>query len=156
MGLPMAVTLIRPDIDQWAPGEHNGTFRGFNPAFVTATAALDYWRTPDCRRQVQIKGEIVSERLQEIAMMRPGAARGGPRARPDAGPGPGRRRAGGRGRAARVRRGLVIETSGPVGPRAQGAAAAHDLGGRAGVRARRDRGAVDAAAPTSGFLRAAA
>ena len=39
-GLPLALTLIRPDLDIWKPGEHNGTFRGVNPAFVTGTAAL--------------------------------------------------------------------------------------------------------------------
>ncbi|MGH3851023.1 MAG: aspartate aminotransferase family protein, partial [Pseudonocardiaceae bacterium] len=33
-GLPMALTLIRPELDVWEPGEHNGTFRGNNPAFV--------------------------------------------------------------------------------------------------------------------------
>lgn len=43
-GLPFAATLIRPEIDQFAPGEHNGTFRGNNHAFITATAALDYWK----------------------------------------------------------------------------------------------------------------
>ncbi|HEX5314931.1 MAG TPA: aminotransferase class III-fold pyridoxal phosphate-dependent enzyme, partial [Gammaproteobacteria bacterium] len=43
-GLPLAVVLIRPELDQWEPGEHNGTFRGHNPAFVTAAAALDFWR----------------------------------------------------------------------------------------------------------------
>ena len=43
-GLPMALTLFSPELDVWAPGEHNGTFRGHNPAFVTATAALRrYW-----------------------------------------------------------------------------------------------------------------
>ena len=31
-GLPLALTLIRPDLDIWQPGEHNGTFRGVNPA----------------------------------------------------------------------------------------------------------------------------
>src|SRR5262249_13019246 len=36
-GLPMALTLFRGDLDVWEPGEHNGTFRGYNPAFVTAT-----------------------------------------------------------------------------------------------------------------------
>ncbi len=42
-GLPMALTLIKPEHDQWSPGEHNGTFRGNNPAFVTGTAALELW-----------------------------------------------------------------------------------------------------------------
>lgn len=69
-GLPMALTLLRPDIDAWSPGEHNGTFRGHNLAFVTATAALDYWRSPEFARQVQMKGEIVHDRLHEIAMLR--------------------------------------------------------------------------------------
>lgn len=43
-GMPMALTLFTPELDVWTPGEHNGTFRGNNPAFVTATAALRrYW-----------------------------------------------------------------------------------------------------------------
>ncbi len=29
-GIPMALVLIKPELDQWAPGEHNGTFRGHN------------------------------------------------------------------------------------------------------------------------------
>jgi diaminobutyrate-2-oxoglutarate transaminase len=37
------LTLIRPELDVWEPGEHNGTFRGNNTAFVTATAALSMW-----------------------------------------------------------------------------------------------------------------
>jgi diaminobutyrate-2-oxoglutarate transaminase len=43
-GLPLALTLIRPELDVWEPGEHNGTFRGFNPAFITGAAAL--WTSP--------------------------------------------------------------------------------------------------------------
>ncbi|MFF4054428.1 diaminobutyrate--2-oxoglutarate transaminase [Streptomyces sp. NPDC001668] len=46
MGLPMAALLIRRGIDGWAPGEHNGTFRGHNLAFVAGSAALDYWTDP--------------------------------------------------------------------------------------------------------------
>lgn len=47
IGLPMALVLIRPQHDVWAPGEHNGTFRGNNLAFVAATAALEFWREPE-------------------------------------------------------------------------------------------------------------
>jgi len=39
-GLPMSMVLVKPEHDQFAPGEHNGTFRGNNPAFVAATTAL--------------------------------------------------------------------------------------------------------------------
>jgi diaminobutyrate-2-oxoglutarate transaminase len=43
-GLPLALTLLRPELDIWNPGEHTGTFRGSNPSFVTGTAALDFWQ----------------------------------------------------------------------------------------------------------------
>lgn len=43
-GLPMSVVLIAPKYDVWKPGEHNGTFRGNNLAFVGARAALELWR----------------------------------------------------------------------------------------------------------------
>ena len=46
-GLPMALVLLRPEHDVWEPGEHNGTFRGNNAAFVTATAALEHFWTDD-------------------------------------------------------------------------------------------------------------
>ncbi|MEZ5395739.1 MAG: aminotransferase class III-fold pyridoxal phosphate-dependent enzyme [Bryobacterales bacterium] len=39
-GLPFSVVLLKPELDQWKPGEHNGTFRGHNLAFVTAAAAI--------------------------------------------------------------------------------------------------------------------
>ncbi len=43
LGLPMALVLIKPQHDAWAPGEHNGTFRGNTLAFACATAALRLW-----------------------------------------------------------------------------------------------------------------
>jgi diaminobutyrate-2-oxoglutarate transaminase len=67
-GTPMAMTLFRPELDIWEPGEHNGTFRGYNPAFVTATAALNtYWRTPDLQESTLAKGAKVGEALDAIA-----------------------------------------------------------------------------------------
>lgn len=67
-GLPMALTLIRPDLDVWEPGEHNGTFRGNNPAFVTGTAALEeFWLDDGLTRAVQRKAQMVRARLVEMA-----------------------------------------------------------------------------------------
>ena len=43
-GMPMALLLMRRDLDRWQPGEHTGTFRGFQLALVAASAALDFWR----------------------------------------------------------------------------------------------------------------
>lgn len=66
-GLPFAMVLIRRALDQWEPGEHNGTFRGNNHAFVTATAALKrYWQTPDFANDVRAKGRHLGERLQKM------------------------------------------------------------------------------------------
>ena len=65
-GLPLAVTLMRPELDQWAPGEHNGTFRGHNPAFVTATAALDFWTDDSLQRDTQRKAEEITRRLEAL------------------------------------------------------------------------------------------
>jgi len=79
-GLPMAVTLVRPELDVLLPGEHNGTFRGLNLAFVTAAAALEhYWRTPELTQRVWAAGAIVAERFAAIATAHPelvAAARG--------------------------------------------------------------------------------
>ncbi|WP_299199601.1 diaminobutyrate--2-oxoglutarate transaminase [uncultured Amphritea sp.] len=67
-GLPFAVVLFSPELDQWKPGEHNGTFRGNNFAFVTAKAAIDcYWSDDTFAKDVQMKGRYVKERLEQIA-----------------------------------------------------------------------------------------
>jgi diaminobutyrate-2-oxoglutarate transaminase len=61
-GLPLALVLIRPELDQWSPGEHNGTFRGNNPAFVTGTAALEqFWADDELERATLAKGERVAD-----------------------------------------------------------------------------------------------
>jgi diaminobutyrate-2-oxoglutarate transaminase len=66
-GVPFAIVLIERSIDKWRPGEHNGTFRGNNHAFVTGTAAFEhYWRTPDFAREVQERIEQLDHRLNHF------------------------------------------------------------------------------------------
>ncbi|WP_328880956.1 diaminobutyrate--2-oxoglutarate transaminase [Streptomyces sp. NBC_00299] len=68
-GLPMALCLFKPELDVWEPGEHNGTFRGNNPAFVTAAAALDaYWTDGELKKQTLARGEKVEWALRAIAV----------------------------------------------------------------------------------------
>src|SRR5699024_9632924 len=75
LGLPFAATLLRPNLDLWEPGEHNGTFRGFNPAFVTATAALrEFWSDDTFAAQVRERCQELQTGLQEIAAQVPGAS----------------------------------------------------------------------------------
>lgn len=70
-GLPLAVTLADPRFDCLAPGEHNGTFRGNNLAFVTAVEALDYWRTDDLRRETEAKGHELRAALEGLVARYP-------------------------------------------------------------------------------------
>lgn len=73
-GLPMALTLFRPALDIWEPGEHNGTFRGHNPAFVTATAALEeYWGDGAFQEEVGARIAQLHEGLGTIATRTCGA-----------------------------------------------------------------------------------
>nr|Q9AP34.1 RecName: Full=Diaminobutyrate--2-oxoglutarate transaminase; AltName: Full=DABA aminotransferase; AltName: Full=Diaminobutyrate--2-oxoglutarate aminotransferase; AltName: Full=L-2,4-diaminobutyric acid transaminase [Sporosarcina pasteurii]AAK12084.1 EctB [Sporosarcina pasteurii] len=65
-GLPLAITLIKPEHDIWEPGEHNGTFRGNNMAIVAATEALSYWKTDDLAKSVQKKSKIIKLRFEQI------------------------------------------------------------------------------------------
>jgi len=66
-GLPFSVVLMRPELDQWKPGEHNGTFRGHNLAFVTAKAALDeYWQDDQFGRVVEERGKLIASELQDM------------------------------------------------------------------------------------------
>ncbi|WP_341364047.1 diaminobutyrate--2-oxoglutarate transaminase [Thalassospira sp. SN3W] len=67
-GLPLAVVLIKPEYDVWHPGEHNGTFRGNNHAFVTAAAALDhFWSDDKFASDIRDKADFLGKRLEQIA-----------------------------------------------------------------------------------------
>ncbi|MGH3412667.1 MAG: diaminobutyrate--2-oxoglutarate transaminase [Marmoricola sp.] len=111
-GLPMALTLMRPELDVWDPGEHNGTFRGNNPAFVTATAALErFWADDVFVKEVRERAETLRAGLQRIADSYEGAAVRGrglltgvvfPRSE-----------TAGEIAAESFQRGLLVETSGP-------------------------------------------
>ncbi|MGE0667008.1 MAG: diaminobutyrate--2-oxoglutarate transaminase [Sphingomonadales bacterium] len=110
MGLPMALTLFRPELDQWMPGEHNGTFRGNNHAFVTAAAAIrHFWSDGQFAADVQRRGDQLAVRLREIADRHGLAVRGKGMMRGiDMGSGEVAERV----TSAAFDRGLIIETSG--------------------------------------------
>ena len=65
-GLPMALLLIKPEYDQWKPGEHNGTFRGNNLAFVTAAAALDFWEDASFLNLLRSNVKHIGQRLDQL------------------------------------------------------------------------------------------
>ncbi|MEI9425746.1 diaminobutyrate--2-oxoglutarate transaminase [Mesorhizobium sp. Cs1299R1N1] len=67
-GLPLSLLLLKPELDVWRPGEHNGTFRGNNLALVTATAALrKYWTNSKLSERVAENGRVLNEHLRQFA-----------------------------------------------------------------------------------------
>lgn len=64
-GLPLAITLLKPELDVWSPGEHNGTFRGNQLAFVAAKGGIEYMLANDVEGQVKRKGEIVKDFIEK-------------------------------------------------------------------------------------------
>ena len=129
MGMPMALVLVRPAIDLWAPGEHVGTFRGNNLAFVAAEAALDYWRTAELADRIEQHGHEMADAPGGDRASRPGGRAA--RARHDPGhrvPGAG---ASARGHQGVIRARLDAGVGGSAQERPQAAAAADaDRAGR--------------------------
>lgn len=76
-GLPMALVLLKPELDVWSPGAHNGTFRGNNLAFVSARETLvKYWSGPEFEAEVFRRSRIMQLWLETIAEAYPGGAFG--------------------------------------------------------------------------------
>jgi len=67
-GFPMSLLLIKPELDLWYPGEHTGTFRGNQLAFVGGTAAIDYREYTNLEAEVKVKEFLLKNfLLEEIA-----------------------------------------------------------------------------------------
>ena len=65
-GLPMAMLFLRPELDLWKPGEHTGTFRGNNLAFVAASESLAYWQDGAFAASIAQKGELLKAKLAAV------------------------------------------------------------------------------------------
>lgn len=64
-GFPMSLLLIKPDLDVWSPGEHTGTFRGNQLAFVGGTAALEYREITSLEQEVKVKESFLKTFFSE-------------------------------------------------------------------------------------------
>jgi diaminobutyrate-2-oxoglutarate transaminase len=62
-GLPMSLLLVNRQIDVWEPGEHSGTFRGNQLAFIAAAAALEHWKTGAFAEEITKKSGFITEYL---------------------------------------------------------------------------------------------
>lgn len=64
-GMPFAVTLLKPELDIWKPGEHNGTFRGYQLSLVAAKAGLEYMLNEHVEEAVREREKIVAKIMRE-------------------------------------------------------------------------------------------
>ena len=72
MGMPMALLLMKPQLDIWSPGEHTGTFRGNQLSLVAAKAGLEVYFNEQVADQVAQKEAIVADFMkQEIETIHP-------------------------------------------------------------------------------------
>lgn len=64
-GMPFAITLLKPELDLWKPGEHNGTFRGYQLSLVAAKAGLEYMLNEHVEDAVREREQIVAKFMRE-------------------------------------------------------------------------------------------
>lgn len=65
-GLPFAVTLLKPELDIWSPGEHNGTFRGNQLAMIGAKAGLELIKKENIEKRVADLSTKIEEKLKNF------------------------------------------------------------------------------------------
>ena len=67
-GLPMSLVLMKPELDVWEPGQHTGTFRGNNLAFVTAAEAIEkYWsQKEDFEKSITERSSFLFNSLNDL------------------------------------------------------------------------------------------
>ena len=62
-GLPFSLVLLKPELDIWSPGEHNGTFRGNQLAMIAAKAGVEITVDENIEAGVMRRHQIVSDFL---------------------------------------------------------------------------------------------
>ena len=60
-GTPMALLLMKPELDIFRPAEHNGTFRGNQLSFVGGKAGIEFFNEHHIGEEVQRKAKIIDD-----------------------------------------------------------------------------------------------
>lgn len=63
-GMPLALVLIKPEIDVWEPGQHTGTFRGNQLSLIAGKAGLEIMNNDNVLSEVKRKEKIVADFLK--------------------------------------------------------------------------------------------
>ena len=70
-GMPFALVLFKPELDIWDPGEHNGTFRGYQLSMVAAKAGLEVMLSEHVEEKVREREKIIARYMDEIKAIAP-------------------------------------------------------------------------------------
>lgn len=70
-GMPFALVLIKPELDIWEPGEHNGTFRGYQLSMVAAKAGLELMLQERVEEKVRRQEPVIARYMEEIRALDP-------------------------------------------------------------------------------------
>lgn len=70
-GMPFALVLFKPELDIWSPGEHNGTFRGYQLSMIAARAGLEVMLNEHVEEKVRDKEKIIARYMEEIKAIAP-------------------------------------------------------------------------------------
>jgi diaminobutyrate-2-oxoglutarate transaminase len=66
-GIPLAMLLVRPELDRWKAGAHTGTFRANQLALVTGAAALEFWGQKEFVTAVDDRARTLGALAREVA-----------------------------------------------------------------------------------------
>lgn len=64
-GMPMALLLMKPELDIFKPAEHNGTFRGNQLSFIGGTAGIRYFVGHNLDKEVTRKAKMIQEFIEK-------------------------------------------------------------------------------------------
>ena len=65
IGMPLAIVLLKEELDIWKPAEHNGTFRGNQLSFVAGKASFDWLLDNNVEAETARKGQIVKDFIEK-------------------------------------------------------------------------------------------
>ena len=63
-GMPFSLVLLKPELDAWSPGEHNGTFRGYQPSIIAAKAGLEFMLNEKIEERVANLDKIFADFME--------------------------------------------------------------------------------------------
>ena len=65
LGMPLAIVLLKSELDIWKPAEHNGTFRGNQLSFIAGKASFDWLLENNVEAETRRKGELVKDFIEK-------------------------------------------------------------------------------------------